>query len=329
MESYLSHCLDSLLIPNIEDVEILVVNDGSNDSTSEIGHRYESMHPNSIRVIDKENGHYGSCINRGLIEASGKYIRILDADDSFESNAFDEYVSFLKRQDADLVVSDYSIVNEHGTKVETRVLLPQNLSYGTEIPFDRAIETLNLRLMAMHGVAYKTDNLRKLKYEQTEGVSYTDQEWIFLPIIMVNTVSYFPKTVYKYLVGREGQSISSSVMRKNVSVQLQLINKRLELYKKLKDEITEAQTRYLRYRLRMPIVNTYCMVLYSKSLSDYLSDISDLDSRLKHVDRYLYDQIGECKYSRLNLRIIKIWRCHNREISKSVLLKVIRSFNRK
>ena len=64
--------------------EALIINDGSTDRTSEIGHQYEASRPESFRVIDKENGHYGSCVNRGLSEARGVFIKILDADDSLE-----------------------------------------------------------------------------------------------------------------------------------------------------------------------------------------------------------------------------------------------------
>ena len=82
MQDYLNRCLDSLVIePSLmEQLEVLVVNDGSKDSSSAIAHEYEAKFPCTFRVIDKENGNYGSCVNRGLAEAQGKYIKVLDAD---------------------------------------------------------------------------------------------------------------------------------------------------------------------------------------------------------------------------------------------------------
>ena len=76
MERYLDRCLNSLIIaPDLMDkLEVLVINDGCKDRSSEIGHSYEAKFPNSFRVIDKENGNYGSCINRGLKEATGNLI---------------------------------------------------------------------------------------------------------------------------------------------------------------------------------------------------------------------------------------------------------------
>lgn len=88
MEKYLRHCLDSLIVPNMDKVEVLMINDGSKDSSSAIGHEYQNRYPKTFRVIDKENGNYGSCINRGLKEATGKYVKVLDADDSFDQLIF-------------------------------------------------------------------------------------------------------------------------------------------------------------------------------------------------------------------------------------------------
>lgn len=75
MEAYLPQCLDSLLGPDVpvELLDIIVVNDGSRDRTSEIAHSYANRYPDSIRVIDKANGNYGSCINAALPTARGRW----------------------------------------------------------------------------------------------------------------------------------------------------------------------------------------------------------------------------------------------------------------
>ena len=62
----------------------------------------EGKYPATFRVIDKENGNYGSCVNKGLQEAKGKYVKVLDADDTFAREEFNGYVDFLKETDADL-----------------------------------------------------------------------------------------------------------------------------------------------------------------------------------------------------------------------------------
>ena len=116
MEKYLRKCLDSLIVSDekMQMLEVLVINDGSRDSSSLIAHEYEAKYPLTIRVVDKENGNYGSCINRGLKEATGKYVKVLDADDYFDTISFEQFIILLASTDADLVISDYSKVNEHG-----------------------------------------------------------------------------------------------------------------------------------------------------------------------------------------------------------------------
>lgn len=68
MQDYLRRCLDSLIVPEeqMKHLEVLVVNDGSKDNSSAIAHEYQDKYPDTFRVIDKENGNYGSCVNRGL-----------------------------------------------------------------------------------------------------------------------------------------------------------------------------------------------------------------------------------------------------------------------
>ena len=122
MQDYLRRCLDSLLVEQerLKKIEVLVVNDGSKDNSSAIAHEYETKYPEAFRVIDNENGNYGSCVNRGLKEAKGKYFRILDADDRFDTGALVQLVDVLATTDLDLVFSrcihrntDESIINEN------------------------------------------------------------------------------------------------------------------------------------------------------------------------------------------------------------------------
>ena len=73
MEKYLDRCLTSLIVTNndlLERLEVLVVIDGAKDRSSEIAHSYQIRYPQTFIVIDKENGNYGSCVNRGVAEAT-------------------------------------------------------------------------------------------------------------------------------------------------------------------------------------------------------------------------------------------------------------------
>ena len=182
MENYLPMCLNSLVdTPTISDlVEVLIINDGSKDSSSEIAHEYERKFPKTFRVVDKENGNYGSCINRGLQEASGKYVKVLDADDYFNNRSFSDFVKFLRNTDADLIISPYIKVDDEG-KVLNKIEfdLPEKILIFSDEQLRRVFYSKHFQ---MHAVTYKTQIFKSLNYHQSEGISYTDQEWMFLPI---------------------------------------------------------------------------------------------------------------------------------------------------
>lgn len=111
MQDYLRRCLDSLIVPEeqMQHLEVLVVNDGSKDNSSAIAHEYQDKFPDTFRVIDKENGNYGSCVNRGLKEAAGTYFRILDADDWFDNESLQLLINtlFNLHQTIDVVFTNY------------------------------------------------------------------------------------------------------------------------------------------------------------------------------------------------------------------------------
>ena len=98
MEAYLPKCLGSLVVDDrelLQKLDVIVVNDGSKDRTSEIAHEFEANYRGVFRVIDKDNGHYGSCINAGLAVAAGTFVKVLDADDYYLTDNFKEYLSLV------------------------------------------------------------------------------------------------------------------------------------------------------------------------------------------------------------------------------------------
>lgn len=186
MEAYLNTCLRSLIIDDINAVEVIVVNDGSKDNSVQIAEEFVDKYPTSFKIINKENGNYGSCINRGLAEASGKYIKVLDADDSFDTANFQKMVSLLKNLDVELFIS--TTIHVYKTHEEEKPLpFPQN----QEFDFIRTLRKKDiLGKLWMHDVAYKRDIFKELNYRQSEGIYYTDNEWKFKPMAMVKKAYY-------------------------------------------------------------------------------------------------------------------------------------------
>jgi len=217
MEKYLDKCIGSCIIEDtdlLQCLDIIAVNDGSKDRTSEIGHKWEETLPGVVRVIDKPNGNYGSCVNIGLREARGVYVKILDADDYIETGAFLKLVRLLpelceQEKSVDMIISDYDCVGPSGEFISKVDYQLGNEGYKTfadkKNPYDR---------FAIHSICYKNENLRRLNYHQSEGMSYTDTEWIIEPMVTIRRFYYLPHVVSHYLVGRDGQTMEQSTYAK-------------------------------------------------------------------------------------------------------------------
>lgn len=311
METYLPQCLDSLLGPDVpvDLLDIIVVNDGSRDRTSEIAHSYADRYPDSIRVIDKANGNYGSCINAALPTARGRYVKILDADDSFAPESFPAYVRFLTTATADLVLNDYATVDPEGKTHQTfRFKISPERSTSIH---ELAQTLLPGKDMGMHGRAYLRTIFSGFNYHQTEGISYTDIEWEAIPIVRVNSISYFNKTVYRYLVGRNGQTVNPTVFARNV---LQMI----KVEKKIIDFLYNNKSNYdaVLYQYLFNVQRRICKTIYAsildnanpgfiKALIDFDKWIQNISADEPHAD---FSNMTLAYLPKLEFKFIAYWR---------------------
>lgn len=306
MEKYLDKCLSSLLIPNIDDVELLVINDGSKDRSSEIAHSYADKYPDSIRVIDKENGNYGSCVNRGLKEATGKYVKILDADDYFDTTNFEKFVELLKKTEVDLLLTNFRMVDDNGNVIKD---MSFTLS-GDKILDFKIIPESNIWI-PMHAVTYHRELFNKIDYRQTEGISYTDMEWVFSPIAYVNNIFYYDLNIYNYLVGREGQTVSLQAYEKNISHLIKVANALLKSYKELANNLRSENKEYLYITLKRHIKSIYkkALILFYPRIPENV--IIDYDKMLMSHNSQLYEELDSEK-TFFNFKYIKSWRTNKK-----------------
>lgn len=237
MEDYLDKCLTSLVIGNLESelmlsLEVIVVNDGSTDRSSEIAHHYETKYPNTFKVIDKENGNYGSCINAALPIAKGKYIKVLDADDYFDRNVFLSYFALLKDIFVDAILTNIVEVNESGVIISYR---EPNLIKNKVLPW-QAIVPFSKGFMFSHHFTFRRQLLIDMHYKQTEGVYFTDVEWALFPMTKIETIYFFPMFLYKYCIDRRGQSTSRAIRRNALDSSKSLLFSLTNLWKSYKGE---------------------------------------------------------------------------------------------
>lgn len=282
MEQYISRCIDSLLIKNgIDKIEILVINDGSKDRSSEIAHSYNHKYPNSIFVIDKENGNYGSCINAGLKTATGKYIKILDSDDYFNPTDFEGLIPLLERSNVDAVITNHTIITPKG-----KTLWKHPYHNGQIINLNESCPAY----FPMHSVLYRTNFLKQFDYHQTEGISYTDQEWILYPMLKASTLQYLDLDVYQYCMDREGQTMDPSVFAKGLPMLYKI------LYKVLESTIFGTiESNYARKNYRDMHIFRQAEVIYRQELilNPIVSDnLKILDDKIKNSAPDIYSKMN-------------------------------------
>lgn len=320
MEKYLHRCLDSLIVSDekLQSLEVLVINDGSKDSSSQIAHEYENRYPQTFRVIDKENGNYGSCINRGLKEATGKYVKVLDADDYFETTALEAFVASLSMIDVDMILSEMTYISGKET---------QTTNLYRNLPSNKVINLVEENLLVlpklmMHHVCYKTQLLRDIYYVQTEGISYTDQEWIFYPFFFAISIYYSSENLYQYVLGREGQTMNPQTMIRNVNHNKIIAERAFNYYIHF-DKMTLPHPNQKELRRQMKYQFGYLYEIYLKKLGDDYDKTSlmEIDDLLKK-DPELYKELGNKPYHNfLPIPYVTIWRKTGSRLNLDLLQK--------
>ena len=317
MEKYLNRCLDSLIVSDeqMQQLEVLVINDGSKDSSSQIAHEYQDRYPDTFRVIDKENGNYGSCINRGLAEATGKYIKVLDADDWFDNGNLVLFLKKLTEFEADLFITNFQIVNEKNT-------ITRSVSYdyppNKKLSIDFLCEMQSFRSLNMHSVTYNAENLRLIGYKQSEGISYTDQEWMFLPMSTVHTVVYLDLFIYQYLVGREGQTMMPEVLKKSIGHTIKGVFVMIEEFEKVKGDKNAV---YFEGRILHRLEYIYKTSLVEKRGLE-TDELIKFDSHLRKISLYFYECAGlKNIHQHFAFQYVNWWRRNGyKKIPTSVLM---------
>lgn len=320
MEKYLERCLSSLLISDKEafnTLEVLVVNDGSKDNSSTIAHSFQDKYPEVFTTIDKENGNYGSCINVALKIAKGKYIKILDADDCFNKLEFERFLTFLYRTDCDLILTDYEEVD-----LNRQAIKEHNFHFCMDTSI--SLESLLDIELQMHSITWKTRNLRSMGYYQTEGISYTDSEWGYFPLFTVKAISYFSCMLYKYTVGRIGQTMDKSVYYNNMWHNIKGLESMLLWYSNQvwADDIVHHVLKSKLLSRASSIYATY--LIYGHNVLN-ISELKKLDSMLATEYTEIYHSLDECTapIKLFKIPFIKDW--HRNNCLGKVRLKIIRA----
>ena len=237
-EAYMANCIESLLIGG-DDVEILVVNDGSKDNTAAIADEYAAKYPNIVRAIHQENGGHGEAVNAGLRNATGAYFKVVDSDDWVDAKAYRDILALLKQmltehRQLDMLISNF-VYDKQGASFKKvmnyRSVLPQNEIFT----WDQIGHFKKGQYILMHSVIYRTQMLRDCELELPKHTFYVDNIFVYQPLPAVQTIYYLDVDFYHYFIGRDDQSVNEKVMIKRVDQQLR-VNKLMIDYYDLSDK---------------------------------------------------------------------------------------------
>lgn len=241
---YLDFNLQSFLQPSVpEKLEVIVVDDGSTDDTARIADAYHEKYPDTIKVIHKENGGHGSGINAGLRAATGKYFKVVDADDWVDHEALErllDYIASLDAADANIDTDTARaeatanaasgpdvIYNNYYWRLTDETKSPEayerkaeftepfsGVEYHKVYDFESIADQCYVK---MHNMTIRTEILREHQIQIDEHCFYVDMEYILYPMPYVQTIAFLPEFLYQYQIGRQGQSMDPAKMQRNAT----------------------------------------------------------------------------------------------------------------
>ncbi len=209
-QAYMRKCIESLL-PGGEEVEIIIVNDGSKDDTFAIAKEYALRYPSIVRVVDKPNGGHGSGINVGLRLACGRYFKVVDSDDWVDGVALKSLLSAIRGRTEeagpDLYIVNY--VYEHAADNKRFVRSYRKQFTAGKVTDWQNVKSFHFSLMLlMHALVFRTRILRESGLVLPEHTFYVDDIFSYNPLPYAKKIAYLDINFYRYFIGRDDQSVN-------------------------------------------------------------------------------------------------------------------------
>ncbi len=285
VEKYIDKTIKSLLQPQIlDEIEILVINDGSHDNTELIAKQYEKKYPNSLKVINKENGGHGSTINVGINNATGKYLKVIDGDDWVETDGIIGLVNELKKVNCDMVINPFYKVNNNTGYQE--LVSYKEIKNNKETLFD-SLDSRGMRYY-MHSITYKTKILLDNMIHIDENLFYVDMEYILYPIPNIETVLFLDKPVYNYRIFTQEQSMSIENIQKRRNQHKTVLFNAIDYFDTIEGNLSLAKKKYIYQNLSMMAMLHYKVILSLPNRKDSKIELFAFDRELKKKSDVVY-----------------------------------------
>ena len=299
VEKFLRQTLQSLADPRyVNDLEILIIDDGSTDKTSNIALEYQTRFPDSFIYVRKENGGHGSTINKGIQLASGKYFRIIDGDDYVDEDEFSSFMQKLKKADQDLILTNLYAVNDRGVCR----LDPAMIKNGKDV-FEWVIENRtyivgdlsDTRIFGLSTMTIRTNLLKGQQLHITENCFYVDAEFVIWCIYLAKNFVFWNDRVYMY---RKDESSDNSVnktnMLKNVLMQEKVSVNLLKIYRIFcKKGIRSNKKKLILKRLEISVGATMRTYMLLEDNKETKEKIKNFENQLRKADQEAYRDLND------------------------------------
>jgi glycosyltransferase involved in cell wall biosynthesis len=306
MEDFLSRCLTSITgIEVPSSVDIIVVNDGSSDSSLEIAQDFKKKRPDIINIIDKKNGNYGSCINAALDVAQGKYFRMLDADDYFDAKSFLSFLHDLSETNSDLLISNFNLIGKKGIIPFINKKIPYRQTLDAR-SFDFQKEGVS-SLLAMHAMTYRTDILKSMNLRLQTGISYTDTEYCYYPLNKIRTIEFFDVILYQYDLTRDGQTMSLQSRIRSISHLDKILYGLVYYYESNKNDESESVIHNQElFVIRVSQMLYQTVLIHCKKKPEFNAILTKIDHLLFEKVPSVYKELN--KEKKYRIYYILLWR---------------------
>jgi glycosyltransferase involved in cell wall biosynthesis len=217
-------CIESIL-PGGEDVEILIVDDGSKDRTAEIADAYAAKYPTIVRAIHQENGGHGEAVNAGIRNATGLYFKVVDSDDWVDAEAYAQILDKLRElvggnANLDMFLANY-VYEKVGAK-HKKVMRQTGFPTNRVFTWNDVHHFYKGHYILMHSVIYRTKLLRECGLELPKHTFYVDNIYVYKPLPYVHNIYYMDVDFYRYFIGRDDQSVNEKIMIGRIDQQIKV-----------------------------------------------------------------------------------------------------------
>lgn len=283
VEKYLNRCVDSVINQNLDDIEIILVDDGSPDNSPVLCDEYAQKY-NYIKVLHKENGGASSARNVGIKAAMGEYLMFVDSDDWWNSNVdvnkMLDYVKVNKNTQMFLFTSfDYDEKKGYLKRKEHENFATIPTGSVKEY-YQRLLSNGNLEVHASTKII-KTDFIKSNNLYFKEGSTGEDNEWMMRILRVLESVDIINEPLYIYCADRD-DSVTHTIKEKNIVDMLSIVNDSLEFYDK------DTEKRFMNEEL--------CFASYLWFSSLGLSNLVEKNGR-KNLKSLFKKTERVCKYS--------------------------------